>query len=103
MYNCSSILTLGSSPEPMYVFIDSPGGSVLSGAQIISAIQAAKGPVNTLCVGICASMAAMIHQFGTNRLVLDRSFLMFHPASGGAEGEVDKMYSRLTTIRQLHW
>lgn len=78
-----------------------PGGSVLHGAMIISAMQAAKGKVNTLCVMLCASMAAMIHSYGDERLMLDRAILMYHPASGGLEGEVDKMASRLGTIQRI--
>src|SRR5258706_433270 len=65
------ILTLGKDAKPMTLVINSPGGSVIDGAEIISAIEAAKGPVNTLCVQICASMAAMIHQYGAQRLMLD--------------------------------
>ena len=95
------ILKFSESSEPMYIFIDSPGGSVISGAAIISAMEAAKGPVNTVCIQLCASMAAMIHQYGTNRLMLNRAFLMFHPASGGVEGEVDKAFSRLSTMRRF--
>lgn len=94
------ILELGKDPSPINVLINSPGGSVLDGAEIISAMQAAKGPVNTVCVQICASMAAMIHSYGTKRLVIDRSLLMFHPATGGVEGEVDKMYSRLGSLKE---
>lgn len=93
------ILALGKDPQPMTIVINSPGGSVVDGAEIISAMEAAKGPVNTLCVQICASMAAMIHQYGTHRLMIDRSLVMFHPATGGVQGEVDKSYSRLTTLR----
>lgn len=94
------ILYLGKSPEPLTVIINSPGGSVVDGAEIISAMEAAKGPVNTLCVELCASMAAMIHQYGTNRLMINRALVMFHPASGGLEGEVDKMSSRLGTLKR---
>ncbi len=94
------ILTLGKTSEPITVIINSPGGSVIDGAEIISAIEAAKGPVNTLCVQLCASMAAMIHSYGTNRLMLNRSIVMFHPASGGLEGEVDKMASRISTLKR---
>jgi ATP-dependent Clp protease, protease subunit len=94
------ILILGRSAEPMTIIINSPGGSVIDGAEIISAIEAAKGPVNTLCVELCASMAAMIHSYGTNRLMLNRSIVMFHPASGGLEGEMDKMYSRISILKR---
>lgn len=94
------ILELGKDPSPITVLINSPGGSVLDGAAIVSAMQAASGPVNTVCVQICASMAAMIHSYGTKRLMIDRSFVMFHPATGGVEGEVDKMYSRLGSLKE---
>lgn len=94
------ILELGKDASPINVLINSPGGSVLDGAAIISAMQAAKGPVNTVCVQICASMAAMIHSYGTKRLMIDRSLVMFHPATGGLEGEVDKMYSRLSSLKE---
>lgn len=94
------ILYLGKSAEPMTIIINSPGGSVVDGAEIIAAIEAASGPVNTLCVELCASMAAMIHSYGTHRLMLNHSIVMFHPASGGVEGEVDKMYSRLSTLKR---
>lgn len=93
------ILALSKDDKPITLLINSPGGSVIDGAQIVSAMEAAKGPVNTVCVQICASMAAMIHQYGTNRLMLDRSLVMFHPATGGVQGEVDKIYSRLGAIK----
>ncbi len=95
------ILALGKSSEPMYIVLKSPGGSVLDGAMIISAIEAATGPVYTICDTLCASMAALIFEHGTGRYMVDRSFVMFHPASGGAQGEVDKMVSRMTTIQKF--
>lgn len=96
----AKLLDLGKDDKPITIVINSPGGSVIDGAEIISAMQAAKGPVDTVCVQICASMAAMIHQYGTHRLMLDRSIVMFHPASGGVQGEVDKSFSRLGAIRE---
>lgn len=93
------ILDLGKSPEPIYIILNSPGGSVLDGAMVISAMEAAKGPVNTICVSMCASMAAMIHQYGTKRYMYDRSVLMFHPAAGGFEGTLDQMNSRLNLFK----
>lgn len=80
---------------PILLIIDSPGGAVFPGSKIISAIEASKRPVYTICYGTCASMAAMIHQYGTKRLMVNRSVLMFHNASGGAQGEVNQMLSQL--------
>lgn len=94
------ILYLGKTPEPITIIIDSPGGSVVAGAAIISAMEAAKGPVNTVCVQLCASMAALIHQYGTHRYMINRALVMFHPASGSLDGEVDKMASRLGTLKK---
>ncbi len=83
---------------PVYLLINSPGGSVLDGARILSAMEAAKNPVYTVCLQICASMAAIIHQYGTERYMVDRSVLMFHPASGSLSGDVFQMKSRLDWI-----
>jgi ATP-dependent Clp protease protease subunit len=87
-----------SSKAPILLVIDSPGGSVMDGAKVISAIESSRRPVLTVCYGLCASMAAMIHQYGTKRLMVDRSILMFHNASGSVEGEVTKMISHLTFV-----
>lgn len=87
-----------SIKNPVYLLINSPGGSVLDGARILSAMEAAKSPVYTVCLQLCASMAAIIHQYGTERYMVDRSILMFHPASGSLSGNVFEMQSRLNWI-----
>jgi ATP-dependent Clp protease protease subunit len=88
------------SNEPIYVILTSPGGSVLTGGQVIAAIESSKAPVYTVCHFLCASMAAMIFEYGTQRYIGDKSFVMFHPASGGADGELDKMVSRLVSMQR---
>lgn len=94
------IIDLNSTRKtiPILLVIDSPGGAVFAGTKIISAIESSKRPVYTVCYGLCASMAAMIHQYGHKRMMVDRSVLMFHNASGGAQGDVNKMISQLTFI-----
>lgn len=82
------------------LLITSPGGSVLDGAQIIAAIQGSKVPVDTVCVLICASMGAQIHQSGAKRYMTGHSILMFHPASGGFQGEFDTMISRMNFLNR---
>lgn len=88
---------------PIYLFLDSPGGSVLDGARVISAIQASKAPVYTVCLQICASMAAMILEYGHERYAVDRSIVMFHPASVGTQyqGELDKLVSRFSFLKRF--
>lgn len=94
------ILELGDDKEPIVLLIDSPGGSVFSGEKIVSAIESVKSEVYTVCVGLCASMAAIIHQYGTKRLATDRSILMFHDAAGIVGGRVNEMLSLLTMIKR---
>jgi ATP-dependent Clp protease protease subunit len=87
--------------ETVYLLLDSPGGSVVAGAKLIAYIESSNLKINTVCVGVCASMAAQIHQVGKKRLMHDKSILMFHPASGGAQGTIEQMIS-LTKTLQLY-
>lgn len=88
------------SSEPIYLLINSPGGSVFDGNLLLSAIQASKAPVHTVCVGICASMAAITLEYGKTRLALDRTIVMFHDAAGALQGKVEGMNSMLQFIRR---
>lgn len=85
---------------PIFVLINSPGGSVFDGERFISAIESASNPVYTVCTNLCASMGAIIHQYGTKRFAYDRSVLMFHDASGGLRGPVKNMKSMLSFIER---
>jgi ATP-dependent Clp protease protease subunit len=87
--------------EPLYVLIDSPGGSVISGGAIISAIEASPVPVYTVCLQLCASMGAMIHQYGTERYTVNRSLLMFHDAAGGFIGPFQQVASQMNMINRF--
>lgn len=88
------------SSKPITILLNSPGGSVIAGARLISAMQASKAKVNTVCLSMCASMAFMIHQYGSERLALDRAILMSHPASVGYSGDVDRIMSFIGTIQR---
>lgn len=96
----NKISALSNSSEPTIVLINSPGGSVLDGALVNSAIEASKTPVYTVCLQLCASMAAHIHKSGSKRFMVDRSILMFHPASGGVQGTTYQMEARLSTLKR---
>lgn len=89
--------------QAIYLLIDSPGGSVFDGARLITAMEASKAPVYTVCTELCASMAAHILEHGVQRYMIDRTQLMFHPASTSLmqEGEVDKIYSRLGSSKRF--
>lgn len=88
------------SSEPIYLLLDSPGGSVLDGGTLISQMETSKAPVHTVCIRLCASMAAMTHSYGKQRYALDRAILMYHPASAGVQGQLPNMLSLLNTIQR---
>lgn len=94
----AKLTALSNSKEPTILAINSPGGSVMDGALVINAMEASKTPVYTVCLQLCASMAAIIHQYGNKRMMQDRSILMFHDASGGSSGYLPHMISELSTI-----
>lgn len=84
--------------KSIYLLLDSPGGEIDAGGRLIAAMGASKAPVYTVVTGLCASMCAMTEEYGKERYMLDRTTLMFHPASMGVmiSGEVDKVISRLS-------
>jgi ATP-dependent Clp protease protease subunit len=97
-----TLLNSLDSESPIYLVISSPGGSVITGAAVISAIEASNAPVHTICHIMCASMGAMIHQYGNKRYMTDRSILMFHPAwVRGLGGDVDRVSSLVRTLQDL--
>lgn len=69
--------------KSIQVWINSPGGVVMDGYNIYNAILKTKTPVDTFCVGMAASIAAVIFQAGRKRTMSDYSRLMFHNPYGG--------------------
>lgn len=81
-----------------YLLLDSPGGSVFDGARLVAWMKDSPMKVHTVCDGMCASMAAHLFEAGKNRYMTSKSTLMFHPASGGVQGTLEQMSSRLQFI-----
>ena len=83
----SQMLYLDSddSSKPIYLYINSPGGSVTAGLAIYDTIQYVKADVVTICVGLAASMGAFLLAAGTKgkRLALPHSRIMIHQPLGG--------------------
>ncbi|PIR87841.1 MAG: ATP-dependent Clp endopeptidase, proteolytic subunit ClpP [Candidatus Harrisonbacteria bacterium CG10_big_fil_rev_8_21_14_0_10_45_28] len=75
------------------IYINSPGGSVLSGMAIYDTMQHIKSDVSTICVGMAASMAAVILAAGAKgkRFALPNSQVMIHQVMGGAEGQATEI------------
>lgn len=71
------------------IYINSPGGHVHAGMAIIDTMQHIKNPISTVCVGMAASMAAVILSCGDKgkRLALPNSEVMIHQPHGGTEGQ----------------
>jgi ATP-dependent Clp protease, protease subunit len=70
------------------LYINSPGGVVNSGLAIYDTMQYLRAPVSTICIGMAASMAAVLLAAGTQgkRYALPNSRIMIHQGSGGFRG-----------------
>lgn len=71
------------------LYINSPGGSVTAGLAILDTMNFIKCDVSTICMGCCASMAAVLLSSGAKgkRLCLPNSMVLIHQPSGGAKGQ----------------
>ncbi len=71
------------------IYVNSPGGSVSAGLAMIDTMNYVKPDVSTVCVGMAASMGAMILMSGTRgkRFALPHSEVMIHQPLGGTEGQ----------------
>jgi ATP-dependent Clp protease protease subunit len=74
--------------KDIYLYINSPGGSVYAGLAIYDTMQYLTAPVNTMCMGMAASMGALLLATGTTgkRSALPNSRIMIHQPSGGSQG-----------------
>jgi ATP-dependent Clp protease, protease subunit len=100
--------------QPIKMYINCPGGSVTDGLAIYDTMQYVKAPVSTICIGMAASMAAVLLAAGEpgQRLALPNSEILLHQIMGGATGQASdikikaeqilKLKSRLNKILQQH-
>jgi len=96
------------------LYINSPGGSVSAGLAIYDAMQYVKPDVSTICVGLAASMGAVLLAGGADkkRFALPNSEIMIHQVLGGVEGQATdikihaerilKIKDRLNDILSTH-
>lgn len=75
------------------LYINSPGGSVTAGLAIYDTMQYIKCPVSTICIGLTASMAAIILAAGTKgkRFALPNAEILLHQVAGGAQGQATEI------------
>lgn len=81
-------LQMQDPKKDIHIYINSPGGSVTAGLAMYDTMQFLTCDVNTYCIGICASMGAVLLTAGTEgkRFCLPNSHVMIHQVSGGAQG-----------------
>jgi ATP-dependent Clp protease protease subunit len=74
--------------KDIYLYINSPGGSVYAGLAIYDTIQYMRAPVSTMCMGLAASMGSLLLATGATgkRSALPNSRIMIHQPSGGSQG-----------------
>ena len=93
------------SEAPITLYINSPGGSVDSGMALYDVMQAVSCPIRTVCVGLAASMAALLFISGTRRDMLPHSRLMIHDPlilqTGGSALKLKAVSDDLMETRQI--
>lgn len=91
---CAQLLYLAStSTEPILMYINSPGGSVSAGLAILDTMNYVQCEVSTICMGMCASMAAVLLSAGAKgkRCSLSNAEVMIHQPLGGMQGQAKDM------------
>ncbi len=93
------------SKKDISLYINSPGGSTSSGLAIIDAMNYVKNDITTVCVGMAASMGAVILSAGKKgkRFILPNAEVMIHQPHGGAEGQASDIEigaKRIIKIRE---
>ena len=91
----------------IYLYINTPGGSITSGLAIYDTIQFVKNDVNTICIGQAASMGALLLASGTDkkRFALPNSRILIHqPAMSGVSGQatdIDIQAKEILRMREI--
>lgn len=89
--------------DDIYMYINSPGGSVTAGMAIYDTMNFIDNDVCTICVGMCASMAAFLLSSGAKgkRYALQNSEVMIHQPIGGAQGQATEIQIAAERILRL--
>ena len=91
---CAQLLYLSSlSKDPIQIYINSNGGSISAGLAIYDIMQYIPCEISTICMGLCASMAAVILAAGTKgkRCALKHAEVTIHQPLGGMQGQANDM------------
>jgi ATP-dependent Clp protease protease subunit len=85
------------------LYINSPGGIITSGLAIYDTMQYVRAPVSTICIGMAASMAAVLLAAGApgKRFALPHSRVMIHQGSGGFRGNTPDVFIQVKEMENL--
>jgi ATP-dependent Clp protease protease subunit len=85
------------------LYINSPGGVITSGLAIYDTMQYVRAPVSTICIGMAASMAAVLLAAGApgKRFALPNSRIMIHQGSGGFRGNTPDVFIQVKEMETL--
>ena len=85
------------------LYINSPGGVITSGLAIYDTMQYVRAPVSTICIGMAASMAAVLLAAGApgKRFALPHSRIMIHQGSGGFRGNTPDVFIQVKEMESL--
>ncbi|MFO1294908.1 MAG: ATP-dependent Clp endopeptidase proteolytic subunit ClpP [Rubrivivax sp.] len=102
---CAQLLFLESEnpDKEIFLYINSPGGSVSAGLSIFDTMQFIKPDVSTLCMGMAASMGSFLLAAGAKgkRFALPNSRVMIHQPSGGAQGQASDIEIQAREILKI--
>jgi len=89
--------------DDIYIYINSPGGSITAGMAIYDTMNFIKSNVSTICIGMAASMAAFLLSSGEKgkRYALPNSEVMIHQPLGGAQGQATEIKIAAERILKL--
>ena len=87
----------------LYLYINSPGGSVTCGIAVYDAMNYVQSPVTTICVGTAASMASFILAGGDTgkRIALPYSRIMIHQPEGGSQGQASEVLAESEEVMRI--
>lgn len=99
----SGLLSLDDdSSKPITLYINSPGGEVSAGLQIVDTMYALRSMVFTVNTGICASMAAVILSAGAKRMTLPHARVMIHQVSSGMQGNIQDIETNFRETMKMN-
>jgi ATP-dependent Clp protease protease subunit len=96
-------LAAEDAKKDIYLYINSPGGSITAGMAILDTMNYIKPDMVTICLGLAASMAAVLLASGTRgkRQALPNSRIMIHQPLGGVEGQASDIEIHAREIIRL--